>query len=240
MNLKFLLRRIFRKLVPPIFHFFGYDNFTGLKITKSIDLIHLGSKNAKWVIPKEQLTKASICYCVGCGEDISFDLSLIEVFGCDVYAFDPTPRAIEYANKLAGKNKKYHFYETGLWSHSDTLKFYTPANPENVSHSIVNLQKTTKYIELKVDRLKSIMDQLGHRHLDLLKIDIEGAEYQVIKSIVEDKLEIKTICVEFDEYFHAIDKQYRARITDCAKSILALGYILVWAQGDGNYTFTKK
>ena len=41
---------------------------------------------------------------MGCGEDISFDLGLIEMFDCDVYGFDPTPKSIDFVNKVAGNN----------------------------------------------------------------------------------------------------------------------------------------
>jgi FkbM family methyltransferase len=52
------------------------------------------------------------------------------------------------------------------------------------------------------------MEQLGHDRIDLLKIDIEGAEYKVIESILADKLDIRVICVEYDECFNPIDDRF--------------------------------
>jgi len=43
------------------------------------------------------------------------------------------------------------------------------------------------------------MNELGHRKIDLLKIDMEGAEYKVIESIIEDRLDIGVIFVEHKE-----------------------------------------
>ena len=34
-------------------------------------------------------------------------------------------------------------------------------------------------------------------HIDLLKLDIEGAEYDVIDDVLNEKLSIKQICLEF-------------------------------------------
>lgn len=48
----------------------------------------LGSKYGGWIVPVDILDKNSICYCVGVGEDITFDLELIKRFDCQVYAFD--------------------------------------------------------------------------------------------------------------------------------------------------------
>ena len=39
----------------------------------------------------------------GVGEDASFDLGIIERFGCSVFAFDPTPRAIAFAEPIAAR-----------------------------------------------------------------------------------------------------------------------------------------
>lgn len=127
----------------------------------------------------------------------------------------------------------------GLWDKEDTLKFYAPRNTEHVSHSLVNLQKTDEYIVVKVKRLKDIMREIGHQKIDLIKIDIEGAEYKVIDSIIEDSIKVKVICIEYDEYFNQLDADYKNRIRDSISKLLSAGYQLVYAQGNGNYTFVK-
>lgn len=43
------------------------------------------------------------------------------------------------------------------------------------------------------------MNELKHSSITLLKMDIEGAEYEILDSIIEDNLDIKIICVEFDQ-----------------------------------------
>lgn len=197
----------------------------------------LGSASASWVIPKHTINKESVCYCFGCGEDISFDLEIIERYGCNVYAFDPTPRAVEYVNKVTSEVKEYHFSDFGLWYENTTIKFYAPADKQHVSHSVLNLQKTDDFIEVNVRRLNDILKENGHNYIDLLKIDIEGAEYKVIESILEDKIPIKILCVEFDECFNPLDYRYMSRITDTIRSLISSGYILIFSSGNGNFTF---
>ena len=119
------------------------------------------------------------------------------------------------------------------------MKFYVPKNPEHVSHSLVNLQKTEDFISVKVKRLADIMKELGHQQVDLLKIDIEGAEYKVLQSILEDDLDIPVICVEYDECFNPLDNNYRERVQSSVNSLIAKDYRLVYSQGRGNYTFVK-
>ncbi|AOX03493.1 hypothetical protein BJP34_32315 [Moorena producens PAL-8-15-08-1] len=175
MKLQQIPRKVVDKLYNNAYRLFGWDKISLTKINNRNDLKEIGTKYGGWVVPASLLDASSICYCVGCGEDISFDIGLINQFGCDVFAFDPTPRAIKYVQKVAGNNSKYHFFEIGLWNKEDTLKFYVPQNPDHVSHSLINLQKTSDYIEVKVKRLRQIMEDIGHKKIDLIKIDIEGA-----------------------------------------------------------------
>ncbi len=43
------------------------------------------------------------------------------------------------------------------------------------------------------------MAELGHDHLDLLKLDIEGAEHETIRALLRDGLRPAVLCVEFDQ-----------------------------------------
>lgn len=236
---KKILDKIIRRFKYELNKLVRRDSFTGAKISSRKDLKNIGSKYGGWVVPKKLFNENSICYCVGCGEDISFDLGLMQLFGCDVYGFDPTPRAIHYVRSNTADNPNYHFYDIGLWDKEDTLEFFAPKNPSHVSHSLLNLQKTGSHILVKVDRLSHVMQNLGHERLDLLKIDIEGAEYKVIESIIADEVEVQVLCVEYDEYFNSLDADYKARIQDSMKLLIDNGYLLVFTQGNGNYTFVK-
>jgi FkbM family methyltransferase len=239
MNLPSLSYRILDKALIVGFRLFGKDSISLTRVYPRRDLQEIGTKYGGWVIPTQLLDSNSVCYCVGCGEDISFDLGLIDQFGCDIYAFDPTPRAIQYVNKVAADNTKYHFFALGLWDREGILDFFVPRNPTHVSHSLVNLQKTEDCIKVNVDRLSSIMAQNQHQKLDLLKLDIEGAEYKVINSIIEDRIDIEIICVEYDECFNPLDRHYKERVRESVNKLVSAGYKLVCIQSKGNYTFVK-
>jgi predicted GNAT superfamily acetyltransferase len=84
------------------------------------------------------------------------------------------------------------------------------------------------------------MKELNHDYLDLLKIDIEGAEYEVIKSIIQDKIQIKVICVEFDEANHRLDNKYLLRIITSLKALFRAGYRIIDYDNKHNYTLIRK
>jgi FkbM family methyltransferase len=159
----------------------------------------LGSDYGGWVVPTSILAREWICYCGGVGEDITFDLELIRRYGCEVFAFDPTPRAAAHVRATAAAEKRYHFLPVGLWSDDRELRFYAPRNREHVSHSIVNLQGTHDFFTARCRPIVALMRDLGHSRIDLLKLDIEGAQHEVLRGMLRDHVHPRVICVEFDQ-----------------------------------------
>ena len=221
-------------------------------------LVTIGTNYGGWTIPLELLNSDSICYLAGAGEDISFDLGLAKQVGCTVHIFDPTPRSKKHYEDVVtaagngsvmriNNNKKelyeldkqavklLRFHELGVWKQKEVLKFFAPQDETHISHSISNLQHTSRYFEANVDRLSNLMQQNGHDHLNLLKIDIEGAEFEVIDSIIEDNLKINIFCVEF----HQKDQKDFSEIQASINKLESNGYFVI-ARKDLDFTFLNK
>jgi len=219
----------------------------------------LGSKYGGWHVPIDFLDVASVCYCVGAGEDISFDIELINRIGCSVYTFDPTPRASQHVKLLkentslnhktfinrdigefyqcnANTLSQLHFYQFGLWDKQKVMRFYAPQNPSHVSHSLVNLQRTQEYFEAECRTLKDIMSELNHTGLSLLKLDVEGAEYRIIDSMLADDISPSILCLEFDEGHTPQDHKYFNRIIEVILKLKKAGYLAAVFDG-WNVTF---
>jgi hypothetical protein len=95
-----------------------------------------GTEYVEWNICPIHITKESIVYSFGVGENISFNLSMIKKFGVNIYAFDPTPRLIAWV-KSQKLPKEFHFFPYGIADYDGIAKFYPPENPEHESHSIL-------------------------------------------------------------------------------------------------------
>src|ERR1019366_5457702 len=142
-----------------------------------------GSHYGGWDVVGEPLGKNSVVYSFGVGEDASFDIALIERFGMDVYAFDPTPKSIAWA-RSQNLPSQFTLYEYGIADFDGNISFNPPENPAHISYTILDRPKTEdNKISAPVKRLATIMRELGHNHIDLLKMDIEGAEYVVIDDL---------------------------------------------------------
>ncbi len=156
----------------------------------------LGGKDASWTICHSTLLPTSTVYSLGVGEDISFDLALIPRFGVTIHAFDPTPRSIEWI-KAQTIPAGFVFHPFGVGPLDGMCRFLPPRNPAHVSHSLVHRDTAGPAIELPVHRLSTILQMLGHERIDLMKMDIEGAEYDVIRDLLNSQISVGQLLVEF-------------------------------------------
>jgi FkbM family methyltransferase len=168
-----------------------------IEIVPRDDLVTIGTAYGAWSIPAGALSGDSVCYLAGLGEDASFDLGLIERFGCAVNAFDPVPQAADYAAEVAAREPRFRFRGVGLWSSDGSLRFYENAQPGFVSRSATNMHGTGAYAEAEVRAVDSLMRELGHERIDLLKLSVEGSEYEIVKDLLGKRLPVKVLCVEF-------------------------------------------
>ncbi|HKW61705.1 MAG TPA: FkbM family methyltransferase [Candidatus Acidoferrum sp.] len=167
------------------------------------DTCSLGNEGARWCICAQGLGASSAVYSIGVGEEISFDLEVIHRFGVCVHAFDPTPRSIEWLAKQSLPGN-FVFHPCGVADFDGYAKFLPPANPAHVSHTLVERQTPWPAIEVPVRRLRSIMHDLGHKRIDLLKMDIEGAEYAVLKDLLASRIAVNQLLVEFHHRWQEI------------------------------------
>ncbi len=199
----------------------------------ALGLTKIGSGYGGWIVPTALIDDSWTCFCGGVGEDITFDLGLIERFGCRVFAFDPTPRAITHVAAVAAGEPRFRFVPVGLWSEDTTLRFFAPRNPSHVSHSVVNLQRTRDYFEAPVRTLPGLMRELGTGRIDLLKLDIEGAEHEVIRTVLEAGLRPTVVCMEIDQPVRPLPFWRTVR------RVRRAGYELVAVDG-WNLTFLRR
>ena len=95
----------------------------------------LGTAYGGWCICPEKITPASVLYSLGVGEDISFDLAMIDKYQVQIYAFDPTPQSVAWI-KNQNVPEQFHFFDYGIASFDGTAMFYPRKDTEHGSYSI--------------------------------------------------------------------------------------------------------
>lgn len=103
-----------------------------------------------------------------------------------------------------------------VYDHEGELKFYRQHNSKYVSQSFVEGMFFHDYDMVPVTTLPN------NTVIDLLKMDIEGAEYKVINHMLDNKIYPKYLLVEFDLFAKGKDTNQETHKT--INRLLSGGY----------------
>jgi FkbM family methyltransferase len=197
----------------------------------------IGTSYGSHTILRGSLSARSIVYSFGIGEDASFDLGVIERYGCRVRAFDPTERSIAWARAHVD-HRLWTLHPIGLAASDGEAAFTPPANRSNVSYfRPAGRRDDQDRVQLTVRSLPSIMRELSHDRVDLLKMDIEGFEYEVIESMLDTAVRPVQIAVEFH---HGMYGYASAATNEAVDALQQNGYCLFHVSDTGReYSFCK-
>ncbi len=168
----------------------------GAEIEAGPPLVRLGTDYGGWVVPAGLIGGGWICYCAGAGMDVSFELGLIASCGCRVWSFDPAEDSRRYVERLAAATNRLSFRQVALWWTDARVRMYRAADETHCSLSAANLQGTDRWVEAPGRSLESLMEELGHDRVDLLKADLEGSEYEVLEPQAVADAGVRVLCFE--------------------------------------------
>jgi len=197
------------------------------------DLVDVGDLSyGGYRVPVGLLDADSVVYSIGVGEDIRFDLDLIARLGCTIDSMDPVPRSRDYARSAAAHEPRFRFHQLAAWSRDETLTFHAPRAEGDISHSATNLFGTKEAFRAEGRALRSLMREWGHDHIDLLKVSAEGAEFEILDTLLREGPVVPVLCAEF-----SLPPVERARAM--LSRLAGGGYELVYARiVRGGWTFT--
>lgn len=168
-----------------------------------------------WRVDPKDMGSNSVVYSLGIGHNIEFDIGLIEQFGCEIHAFDPTPFTLQWLSTQSPP-AGFHFHPWAISGHDGLLTLYPRVKKDGTMSKTMYTQVPEESsrghgLNVPVLTIASAMDRLGHRHIDLLKMDIEGAEYEVIDTLPAPPGQL---LVEFHHRFPGIGIQKTVRAID--------------------------
>ena len=160
---------------------------------------------------------------LGLAENLSFDLGMIQQFAAVVHGFDPTPASRQWVEKN-DLPADFHYHALAVAGHDGWLELVERQGKGGKRRGPV-LQRAP------CSRLSTILGDLRIGQIDVLKMDIEGSEYDVLDDILRAGIFPAQVAVEFHHRFEemGIQKTRRAH-----QALERHGYRLVhlspWAE----------
>lgn len=205
------------------------------RTTVHVPLERLGSEYGGWWLDTRSLNADSVVYSFGVGDDASFDLALIQRWGMVVHAFDPTPRSLQWVQAQT-MPVEFQFHSWGLADYDGVAQFRPPEDEHHVSFTMTN-SFSSDSVTGEVCQLSTIMRRLGHTHIDILKMDIEGAEYGVLDVLSRSPVPINQLLIEFHHRFPGVGWRQTAT---ALRKLFTLGFNVAHTSRRGDFLLLSK
>jgi FkbM family methyltransferase len=205
-----------------------------LPIEPGPPVVHLGTAYGGWIIPEGAVTKGQICYSVGAGADISFDLELIRRYGAIVRAVDPVEEYAAAALEAAAGDSRFSFRRAAVSVHDGSIRMQRHHEPGNRSLSAGGLYDARDWVEADGRTIHSLMREFGDDHIDLLKLDVEGIEYDLVPTLDLVALGTRVFAVELHHTGSF------AQASELIEGLSRQGFRLVARKPPGQVTFARE
>ena len=125
------------------------------------------------------------------GANTGYISSYLSITGATIYAFEPDPIAFAVLVERCGLKKNIECINKGVWDKSATVKLYrhramAGERAFTVSSSLIRKKSNVNdsaAIDIQVIDLIQFIQSLNKK-IDLVKLDIEGAEIEILKKIL--------------------------------------------------------
>lgn len=126
-----------------------------------------------------------------------FAVEMTQTFDCYCYAAEPNPRCYE----AIPKSDRIKAFNVAIAAQQGITDFYIADNSESSSLYDKGVMAIKEKVSVPTQRLEDFVRSLDITRIDLLKLDIEGAEIEVFDSLSDQFLNnISQITVEFHDF----------------------------------------
>jgi FkbM family methyltransferase len=205
----------------------------------------LGTRYGGWWIYAPAVRKAPLLVDCGLGKDISFPVAFLSRFGGRVIGIDPNPDAVRYST--ANRPQGMEIRSQAMWTQAgQELVFHMPRpldqlpkGADGVSGSLLasHSYAGTGTLAVRTTSLREILAGSADTECDVLKLDIEGAEYEILDALCRsgEIRKARQLLVEF--HHHCTDRTLQDTLDTIAK-VRASGFLLRHTE-DRNAAFLR-
>ena len=151
-----------------------------------------------------------------------------DIFGkynCYIYIFEPVKPFADNISRRFEKNSKIKVFPFGLGGGDATTKLSVSADGSSIFKTDKNL------VDIKLVDASFFINEYNAEHIDLMKINIEGAEYDLLDNLIKNDVvtKIKNIQIQFHDFVPNAEDRMSAIQKELGKTHhLTYQYKFVW------------
>lgn len=206
----------------------------------------LGTTYGGWWIDRAALSREPLLIDCGLGMDISFPTEFLREFGGRAIGVEPSPESLAYCRPRlpAGMTVLERAFAREAGQH---LTFYLPrarehlpAGADGISGSLVDSHAYVgggEKLPVTTTALGEVLAGAARDECDVLKLDIEGAEYEVLNDLCA-RGEIRRVRQLLVEFHHRATHHTDAETDATVAAVERAGFRLMHVEGR-NYIFRR-
>lgn len=150
------------------------------------------------------LTEKSIVLDVG-GYKGQWASDIFAMYGCTIHIFEPVP---QYAEQIAQRfrgNSRIVVHRTALGVEDGQTVMGLAEDGSSL------IKSSEKLVDIKIQNVKEFFDSNGIGEIDLMKINIEGAEYDLLEYMIAENLveRVKNLQIQFHDFVPDAERRMR-------------------------------
>ena len=179
---------------------FGFSSAPQVSTKSSSEEVHrawLKAKGDKTLRLDYDLTEQSVVLDVG-GFEGQWASDVFGKYLCDVHIFEPVTEHFEGISQRFLRNKRIHLYPFGLGASRRKESIAVAGD----ASSFVRLQPEGTQLLIDVVAAAEFLNENFPQTIDLVKINIEGAEYELLEHLISQRIvcRLKNIQVQFHDF----------------------------------------
>jgi len=126
--------------------------------------------------------------------------------GATLIAFEPAPDNFALLEQNLGHVEGVTLHQEAIGDHAGTVDLHLAKH--GAVHSIVDIDVGSETVAVPMVTLKDRLDSHSIKHVDLLKLDVEGSELDVIRGLGDRLDNVDTVVGEVHEHLIDADAFY--------------------------------
>lgn len=137
----------------------------------------------------------------------------------EVFCFEPNKEAVNHLVNTLKNDDNTYIFDKAVYKENTSLEFFVD-DSNSITSSIYSIQGHVPSYKVEAITLDEAIAKTGENKIDLVKIDIEGAEFDIIENLSEETAaKIESFLIEYHDFLFEDGQEKLERLESKLKSL---------------------